>query len=65
MTFAAVSALQEEAHASAAFQRTRFLAFAIMVTGCKQWPFVPFDVTILLLTMRLLQSDGITVNTRH
>lgn len=28
-------ALQEEAHASPAFQRTRFLAFAIMVTGCE------------------------------
>ena len=32
---AASTELQEEAHASPAFQRTRFLAFAIMVTGCK------------------------------
>lgn len=27
--------LQEQSHASPAFQRRRFLAFAIMVTGCK------------------------------
>ena len=38
-------ALQEEAHASPAFQRTRFLAFAIMVTGCE------LPVLLLLLAV--------------
>jgi len=49
-SFSTNVALQEEAHASPAFQRTRFLAFAIMVTGCE----LPFVLLLLAVDVSII-----------